>query len=134
METPVTRVFGPTRITRAAIGVGLLVAALTLPAAASAQSAESGSFMPRDVCLFLEENIADYDCNVPLAEYAGDAGRFEIPPVPEGANPYLWMLFWEENVQNFAAGGLTFAGDADAQPLFPGPDDVVHPAAGIANY
>lgn len=124
------RWLGSNRIATAAIGVGLLAAALVMPAAASAQSAGSGVFTPRDVCLFLEENIADYDCGVQLADYANEADRIELPPAPDGVD----QRFWEENVWIFGNSFATFEGEEDPQSLFPGPDDVKQHGSGAVNF
>jgi len=86
--------------------------------------------MPRDLCLFLEENIADYDCGVSLAEYAGEAARSELLPAPDGVD----YLFWEENVWNFVESGATFEGEEDPQSLFPEADDVAQQGSGAVNY
>jgi hypothetical protein len=130
MKTHGMRWLGSKRIASVAIGIGLLTAALALPAAASAQSAGSETSMPRDLCLFLEENIADYDCGVSLAQWAGDADQIQLAPAPDGVD----YLFWEENVLNFAVSGPTFEGNEDPQSLFPEADDVAQQGAGVVNY
>lgn len=118
MQTQGMRWLGSNRIASAAIGVGLLTAALALPAAASAQNAGSSTFMERDLCLFLEQNIAEYDCGV------------ELPAAPDGVD----HLFWEQNVLNFTDLSAAFAGNADPQPVFPGPDDVEQQSSGVTSY
>lgn len=130
MQTQGMRWLGSNRIASTAIGVGLLAAALVMPAAASAQTGESSPFISRDACLFLEENIEYYDCNVSIAQWAGGAELVELLAAPDGVD----HLFWEQNVLNFADLSAAFAGNADPQPVFPGPDDVEQQSSGVANY
>lgn len=129
MQAQGIRWLGSNRIVTAAIGVGLLAAALVMPAA-SAQGAATGTSMSRDTCLLLEQNIADYDCDVPLAEYADVTVRLVLPQAPDGVD---WLL-WEQNVLDYADSGATFEGEEDPQSLFPEADDVEQLASGAVSY
>ena len=155
MQAQGMRWLSSNRVATAVLGVGLLAAALAMPAAASAtnddhsahryysdemahvrgyvaesRQLEPTALMPQDQCRVLEENIAEYNCAVPLAEYASDAARSELLPAPDGVD----NLFWEENVWNFVESGATFEGEEDPQSLFPSQDDVEQQGSGAVNF
>lgn len=63
----------------------------------------------REACVYLEMNIPDYNCAVPLAQYAGQADEPGASQKPEGVD----YKFWEENYWVFADGRATFPEDAE---------------------